>query len=104
MGVNGDVLSIDKRTSREFSLSCDVTHRKDGFSFSITTVYGTAYEEKKKDFLNELYDVIGNNRGPCLIGRDFNLVRYQKDKSNGIVDLKWCGKFNEWIDRQSTGD
>jgi hypothetical protein len=34
-----------------------------------------------------------------IIGGDFTLVRYQKDKSNGNVDLKWCDKFNEWIDK-----
>jgi hypothetical protein len=28
-----------------------------------------------------------------------NLVRYQKDKSNGNVDLKWCDKFNKWINK-----
>jgi hypothetical protein len=26
-------------------------------------------------------------------------VIYQKDKSNRNVDLKWCDKFNEWIDK-----
>jgi hypothetical protein len=33
-----------------------------------------------------------------LISGDFNLVRYQKDKSNGIVNQKWCDKFNTWIE------
>jgi hypothetical protein len=26
-------------------------------------------------------------------------VRFQKDKSNGHVDFKWCDKFNEWVDK-----
>jgi hypothetical protein len=29
-----------------------------------------------------------------IMGGDFNLVSYQKDKSNGNVDLKWCDLFN----------
>jgi hypothetical protein len=32
-------------------------------------------------------------------GGDFKLVRYQKDKSNGVVDFRWCDRFNEWIDK-----
>jgi hypothetical protein len=35
---------------------------------------------------------------PLVIG-GFHLVRYQKDKSNGCVDYRWCDKFNEWIDK-----
>jgi hypothetical protein len=26
-------------------------------------------------------------------------VRYKKDKNNGCVDLRWCDKFNDWIDK-----
>jgi endonuclease/exonuclease/phosphatase family metal-dependent hydrolase len=40
-------------------------------------------------------------REPLFIGGDFNLVRSQKDKSNGVVDLKWCEKYNDWIDKNS---
>jgi hypothetical protein len=36
---------------------------------------------------------------PMIFGGDFNLVRYQDDKSNRLVDFKWCDKFNEWIDK-----
>jgi hypothetical protein len=31
-------------------------------------------------------------------GGDFNLVRYQKEKSNGMMNLRWCEKINAWID------
>lgn len=32
------------------------------------------------------------------LGRDFNLVRFQCDKSNGNIDHKWSDKFNAWVD------
>lgn len=35
---------------------------------------------------------------PALIGCDFNLVRSQEDKSNGVVDFKWIDKFNAWVE------
>jgi hypothetical protein len=40
----------------------------------------------------------GSPHIPTLISGDFNLVRYQKDKSNGVVNQKWCDKFNAWIE------
>jgi hypothetical protein len=43
--------------------------------------------------------VLASTKIPILIGgMDFNLVRFQKEKSNGMVDFKWCDKFNDWID------
>jgi hypothetical protein len=33
-----------------------------------------------------------------MIGGDFNLVRYQSDKSNGVIDFKWADKFNVWVE------
>jgi hypothetical protein len=34
-------------------------------------------------------------------GGGFNLVKSSKDKSNGVVNLKWCDKFNEWTHKHS---
>lgn len=61
-------------------------------------MYGSPYEEGKDDFLSELHYLFLDDKTPTLIGGDFNLVRYKKDKSNGKVDLKWCDKFNAWIE------
>jgi hypothetical protein len=62
-------------------------------------VYGATYEDRKHAFIDELHDFCGKKNIPVIIGGDFNLVRYQKDKSNGCVDFKWCDGFNDWIDR-----
>ena len=35
---------------------------------------------------------------PSLIGGDFNLVRYQQDKSNGNINHLWADKFNAWVE------
>ena len=49
-------------------------------------VYGSPYEEGKSDFIQELYDLVGNWDGPTLIGGDFNLVANINEKSNGVVN------------------
>lgn len=33
--------------------------------------------------------------GPILIGGDFNLVRFARDKNNGIINHRWADAFNE---------
>jgi exonuclease III len=60
-------------------------------------VYGTAYEEHKQEFLDELSSLTQNNNIPIVFGGDFNLVRKVVDKNNGIVNFKWVNKFNDWI-------
>jgi exonuclease III len=60
-------------------------------------VYGTAYEEHKQEFLDELSSLTQNNNIPIVFGGDFNLVRKVGDKNNGIVNFKWVNKFNDWI-------
>jgi hypothetical protein len=34
-----------------------------------------------------------------MLGGDFNIVRAQKEKSNGVVNFKLTNCFNEWINR-----
>lgn len=72
-------------------------NRVDGFEWRIIVVHGSPYEEGKLGLISELHQHFINCQGPTLFGGDFNLVRYQKDKSNGIVDFNWYEKFNEWI-------
>jgi exonuclease III len=58
-------------------------------------VYGAVEEERKQNFIVELHTILLNEKTPTILGGDFNLVRFQKDKSNGRVDLRWCDKFND---------
>jgi hypothetical protein len=101
VGVNSDVLEVHSWTVRKFIISCDATDKKDKFRFRITIVYGSAYDEEKQDFIDELHDSMVESSDPLIIGGDFNLVRSYKDKNNGKVDQHWCDKFNEWINRSS---
>jgi hypothetical protein len=60
-------------------------------------VYGSACEEGKADFIQELHDVMDNWDDPTLLGGDFNLVTNLKEKNNGIVNKKWVDLFNDWV-------
>jgi hypothetical protein len=60
-------------------------------------VYGSSYEEKKLEFNTELHSVMSDRQGPTLIGGDFNQVRSQSDKSNGVINYGHAPAFNNWI-------
>jgi hypothetical protein len=61
------------------------TH-SDKFIWRLIMVYGSPYDETKLEFVNELHMVMGLWQGPTLVGGDFNLVRYQKEKNNGAFN------------------
>jgi hypothetical protein len=63
-------------------------------------VYGSPYEESKGEFINELHLVMDGWQGSTLLGGgDFNLVRSQLEKSNGIVNFSHSSSFNDWIEK-----
>jgi hypothetical protein len=97
LGINSDMFEVDNWLTGEFFISCDIVNWRDKFKSRLCVVYQAAYEEKKQGFVDELYDFCRKTNIPIIIGGDFNLVRYQKDKSNGCVDFKWCDRFNDWI-------
>lgn len=98
MRCNSDCFDIERWDIKNFSVSCYAKHKKDNFPYRIVTVYSPSYDEKKYEFLIELQDICSSWDGPTIIGGDFNLVRCQADKSNGVIDHGWCDKFNGWID------
>jgi hypothetical protein len=54
--------------------------------------------------VDELHSVLVGRKEATIIGGGgggFNLVKFQSDKSNGNVDLRWCEKFNDWVDSHS---
>jgi hypothetical protein len=99
MGMNMNLFEVEKWTIREFPVSCHFVSKKDGFKGSMTIVYGAPDKERKQKFIDELYAIFMNKNELVLLGGDFNLVRFQEDKSNGLVDFKWCDRFNDWIDK-----
>lgn len=63
------------------------------------TVYGSPCEESKLKFLEELDGILANWQGRALIGEDFNLVRNQQEKSNGMINFQHVNAFNELINK-----
>jgi hypothetical protein len=64
-------------------------------------VYGSAYEEHKLEFINELHNVYACWSGPTLVGGDFNLIRERCEKNTGNINQYWANLFNDWINKFS---
>jgi hypothetical protein len=71
----------------------------DKLVWKLIVVYGSPYDEPKSEFINELHLVMGEGNDPILLGGDFNLVRSQGEKSNGVVNFNHTSLFNEWIEK-----
>ena len=54
-------------------------------------------DDKKREFLHELFCKIHSVTLPCVVGGDFNMVRRVGDKSTGQVNIRWMDAFNEFI-------
>jgi exonuclease III len=99
LGINEEKLEVVNWTVRKFSISVTIKNKKDAFSWNLVTVYGSAYDENKQAFLDELESVCANNNLPILIGGDFNLVRELSEKSNQNIKQTWADKFNNWVNQ-----
>ena len=99
VGFNSDLFNVVMQGSFKFLLNCLVTDKKSNFTWRCIVVYGSPYEEGKQEFLDELDKVLMGWHGPTLVGGDFNLVRVASDKSNGVINSKWAGLFNSWVNK-----
>ena len=96
MGVDLDLFDVLAWEFRQSSIACQVKFKPKDLTLTFVSVYGSPYEEGKEEFISELHSILMNTSGPLLIGGDFNLVRYQVEKSNGNDNQKWWDKFNSW--------
>jgi hypothetical protein len=97
VGVDSDLFDVISWDIRCFSVSVVLKIKASGIIFRVVIVYGSSYEDKKEAFISELHSLCLDFNGHSVIGGDFNLVRFQGDKSNGVIDHRWSDKFNAWV-------
>jgi endonuclease/exonuclease/phosphatase family metal-dependent hydrolase len=60
-------------------------------------VYGSAHDENKMAFLAELSNFCSTNSDPMIIGGDFNIIRYLKEKNTMDDVHRHTALFNSLI-------
>jgi hypothetical protein len=63
----------------------DLTHN---FSWKLVVVYGSPYEDRKVEFIDELHLMLSEWQGPTIIGGYFNLSRFVSNKNNGRINQR----------------
>ena len=98
VGVDLDISDVINWKTVKYSVACDLVHKTSEKAFRFIAVYGSPYDDGKHDFISELHSMFIDDHQPTIIGGDFNLVRYQKDKNNGRINQSWSDKFNAWVE------
>lgn len=67
MGIDLDVLNIVSWKISQFLVSVVLRDKSTNIISRITTVYGSAYEEGKQEFISELRKLFLNWDGPAIV-------------------------------------
>lgn len=81
----------------EFMLQMNLWDKENKLKWNLLVVYGAAQDEHKFEFLSELSIFCDANSDPILIGRDFNIIIYAKEKSSNWGVHRHSGVFNSII-------
>lgn len=100
LGVKEDILQVEEWDEGEFYVAATIRNRLDNWRWSLVTIYGPADHALSDSFLAELGVKCETTIIPLILGRDFNLIREESDKSNGVVDRKLMKNFNDFIERE----
>lgn len=70
----------------EFMLQMNLWDKKVRAKWNLIIVYGAAQDDHKMEFLSELSRFCDSSSEPFMVGGDFNIIRYAKEKSsnNGV--------------------
>ena len=99
VGVSVDLFEVISWNINQYCVTVLLKNKNDNNMWRYISVYGTAYEEQKLAFINELHNVMASWVGPTAIGGDFNLIREASEKSSGNINQHWADLFNDWINR-----
>jgi hypothetical protein len=64
----------------EFMIQVNLWDKMLKFKWNLLVVYGAAQDENKIAFLTEHSRFYASNKEPLLVGGDFNVIRYLKEK------------------------
>jgi hypothetical protein len=98
MGLKNLVMDVINWKEYKYCVVAMVKNQTDNFLWKNIVVYVTPYDDTKFEIIDELDVMMGEWQGPSLVwGGGFNLVRYQNEKSNGLINHGHADRFNGWI-------
>jgi hypothetical protein len=98
VGINTSTLSVNKVSNGDFFVKFHVRSKNDGFDWILVPVYGAAQDEKKPEFLSELFRTCDSENLSLLNRGDFNVMYRKEDKNNDNFNSHWPFMFNAIIE------
>jgi hypothetical protein len=71
---------------------------KDGFTWALYAVYGSAQDGEKVQLLAEMAHICSSETHPMIIDGDFNIMRFPEDKNKSNFCPRWPSLSNSIID------
>jgi exonuclease III len=98
VGIIEEVFEVVSWSIRAFYVSVVVINKRDKFTWNLVSLYGSAYNEHKQEFLDELDLIYSINNIHIMVGGDFNLIEMFL-KNNNNINQNWVDKFNNWVNQ-----
>jgi hypothetical protein len=98
VGIKIEFYDVGSFHQGDFMLQMNLWDKINKIKWILLIVYGAAQEENKLSFLSELSAFCSRNSDPILIGGDFNIIRFAKERNrdNGVQRFSYL--FNTLID------
>jgi hypothetical protein len=118
VGIRNEWYDVESFKQGEFMLQMNLWDKLNKVKWNLLVVYGAAQDENKTDFLAELSSFCSTNTEPILIGGDFNIIRFAKEKNtmegvhrhtplfNSLIqfyelkEIVMCGGLYTWSNNQ----
>lgn len=97
LGVNNDNLEVEDTIFQNFFLGVLVRNKIFNHRFWILNVYGPAQHQLSGDFIQELSSFCCELVLLVLMGGDFNLIRNNNERNQGVGDPHLMKLFNDFI-------
>ena len=82
VGAKREFFYVGSFHQGDFMLQLNLWDKIYKTNWNLSIVYGAAHDDNKMNFLTELSAFCSRNKDPILIGGDFNIIRYSKEKKH----------------------
>ncbi|KAE8783850.1 putative anion transporter 2, chloroplastic [Hordeum vulgare] len=97
VGVRDATFKVGSMDLGEFFVSMELFERALNFKWEIIIVYAPSDHRHSATFLDELRRKVSVAPLPVVVGGDFNLPCFAKDKNNDLLNFPWMQMFNDCI-------
>lgn len=97
MGVRNEYFEIEDSVLENYFMGMLVRNRISNFRFWVLNIYGPAQHNLSDEFIQEISSFCLNIYLPVVMGGDFNLIRNNKERNQGLGDQMLMNLFNGFI-------